>query len=108
MAQNPFTSVERKWLSLYEPREGSLLAKRISRSNCMLSMASKPEAAQDAGVLPIELWLSIALHMGAAASRLAEVCWGLRGCGRSRATRSCGQSCGRKPHSAERCKPLSC
>ena len=78
MAQNPFTSVERKWLSLYEPREGSLLAKRISQSNCMLSMASKPEAAQDAGVLPIELWLSIALHMGAAASRLAEVCWGLR------------------------------
>ena len=31
-------------------------------------------------MLSIELWLSIALHMGAAASRLAEVCWGLRGC----------------------------
>ena len=78
MAENPFTSVERKWLSLYEPREAQLLAKRIAWSNSMLSMAAEPEAAQDAGVLPFELWLSIALKMGAAASRLTAVCWGLR------------------------------
>lgn len=78
MSSEKFPSVERKWLSLYEPREDSLLAKRISRSNSMLSMASEEEVEQDAGALPFELWLSIALHMGAAASRLAEVCWGLR------------------------------